>query len=133
LLFLSRAGRGAEGRQVLEAVVPRAAVGHREPLLERLTREALEGGDLAQARRAVEKLLAEPALEDGQRLGAIHLLARLSFRENAAANPAAIVDAQKDRLKPEHQADLHAALARAAGLEKAWKPAVALWIEALNR
>jgi predicted Zn-dependent protease len=133
LAFLGRTGRGAEGRKVLEAVVPRAATGHREPLLERLTREALEGGDLAQARRSVEKLLAEPALEGGQRLGAIHLLARLSFREDPAFPFAAMVETQGKHFPPTSQADLYMTLARAAGLEKAWKPAVALWIEALNR
>jgi hypothetical protein len=66
LAFLARNGRGAEGRKILEATIPRAAQGHREPLLERLTREALEAQDLGQARRVVERLLAEPTLEDGQ-------------------------------------------------------------------
>jgi tetratricopeptide (TPR) repeat protein len=133
LAFLARNGRGAEGRKLLEAVVPRAAPGHREPLLERLTREALEAGDLPQARRAVERLLAEPTLDDAHRLGAIHLFARLSFRQDMAFDAAALIAAEGPRLGPERQADLYAELARAAALEKAWKPAVALWTETLNR
>src|SRR4029453_5286375 len=36
--FLARVGRGAEGRRVLAEVIPRAAQGHREALLGRLTR-----------------------------------------------------------------------------------------------
>ncbi len=82
LAFLTRADRGAEGRGLLEAAASRAAAGHREALLERLTKESLAASDLAQARRAVTRLLGEGVLGEEQRLGALHLLARLSLREN---------------------------------------------------
>ena len=58
LAFLLRTGRGNEERQVLEGVIARAGDGHRETLLERLTREALEAGDLphgSASRRAASR------------------------------------------------------------------------------
>jgi hypothetical protein len=133
LAFLSRGGRGAEGRAVLEAVIPRAAPGHREPLLERLAREAIAGGDLAQAGRAADELLAEERIEDAHRLAAAHLAARLALRRDAGSDLLALARATAPRLRPESRAELHAQLARAAALESAWKAAVTLWIEALNR
>ena len=131
--FLARAGRGAEGRRVLAAVIPRAAEGHREPLLGRLTREALAASDLPQARGAVEQLLRLPGLDEGQRLYAVHLLARLSFKEGGAFDPLPLARAEAEKLAPERQPDLYATLAEAADEEKAWSPALTLWIEALNR
>ena len=133
LAFLGRSGRGAEARTLLEGVVPRAAPGRREPLLERLTREALEAQDLPQARRAVERLLAEPGITEGQRLGAAHLLARLSIRQDPSFDPLPLAAAQSFRLDREHRPDLYMQLARAADAELAWKTGMTLWIEALNR
>src|SRR5262249_58166068 len=77
LAFLRRSGRGAEGRGILEAVLPRAAAGHREDLLDRPARESLEADDLPRARRAVEQLVNGP-LDDPRRLRADPLLLRLS-------------------------------------------------------
>lgn len=133
LAFLDRAGRGAEARAALEAVLPRAAAGHKEGFLERLTSEALAAGDLAQARRAVALLLAQEGLDEGRRLGALHLQGRLAFREDAAWDPYPLAKAEAAKLKPELHADLYAQLARAADLEKAAAPVPGLWIEALNR
>jgi hypothetical protein len=131
--FLARVGRGAEGRRVLAEVIPRAAQGHREPLLGRLTREALAASDTNQARAAVDQLLKLPDLDESQRLYAVHLLARLSFKENAAFDPLPLARAEAEKLAPERQPDLYATLAEAADEEKAWSAAVTLWIEALNR
>ncbi len=133
LAFLGRSGRGAEGRSLLEAVIQRAAPGRREPLLERLTREALEAQDLPQARRAVERLLGEPGIAEGQRLGAVHLLGRLSTRQEPSFDPLPLAAAQAPRLDRERQPDLYMQLARAADAEQAWKTGMTLWIEALNR
>jgi len=134
LAFLERHGRGADGRALLEGVIPRAAPGHREPLLERLTREALAAQDLPMARRAVERLLEEPRLDDGQRLGALHLLARLSIRQDPSFDPLPLAAAHAAKLADrERQADLYLQLARAADAEQAGKTGVTLWIEALNR
>jgi hypothetical protein len=132
LAFLARTGRGGEGRRVLAAVIPRAAEGHREELLQRLTREALEAGDLLQARRAVEQLLPT-GLEEARRLAVVHLFARLSFKEGAGFDALPLARSESERLRPELHADLYARLAEAAELEKAWGAAVTLWIEALNR
>jgi hypothetical protein len=133
LAFLGRSGRGADGRTLLEGVIPRAAPGRREPLLERLTREALEAQDLQQARRAVEQLLGEPGITEGQRLGAVHLLARLSIRQEPSFDPLPLATAQAPKLDRERQPDLYMQLARAADAEQAWKTGMTLWIEALNR
>lgn len=133
LAFLARQGRGAEGRQALEAVIPRAAAGHRESLLQRLASEALEARDLAQARRAIERLLGEQGLDAAQRLGAAHLLARLSLRENAGTDLLALAKSQQARLEPSLAADVYAQLARAAYAERQDGAALTLWIEALNR
>jgi hypothetical protein len=132
LAFLARTGRGDEARAELEAVAPRAAAGHREALLERLARESLEARDLPRARRAVEQLL-QGALDDEHRLGADHLLVRLSLRENAGFDPFTLAKAEAPKLKPEHEADLYAALARGAAAEGVFAQATNLWIEALNR
>lgn len=131
--FLDRTGRGAQARALLEGAVPRAAAGHREALLERLTREALTASDLDTARRAVTRLLAEDSLEDGQRLAAIHLLGRLSWRQQLGWDAAPLIQAQQGRLKPDSIPDLYHQLALAADLEGASAPALGLWIEALNR
>ncbi|NTV76069.1 MAG: hypothetical protein HGA66_17920, partial [Holophaga sp.] len=133
LAFLDRAKLGAEALDLLEQTVPRAASGHRENLLERLTQASLAASDLKRARRAVELILASPGLEERRRLGAVHLLARLSFREDPAWDPFPVAKAQAALLKPEFQADLYRELARAADLENASARGVALWIEALNR
>ncbi len=133
LAFLLRAGRAAEERQVLESVIPRAGEGHRETLLERLTREALEADDVMTARRAVSKLLAEPSLNASSRLAAVSLMARLSFRENPSWDALAFGASQEVQLEAGRRPDLYAVLARAAHEEKQDKPATALWIEALNR
>lgn len=133
LAFLNRAGRGAEARAALESVLPRAATGHREGFLERLTSEALAAADLPQARRAVGLLLAQEGLDEGRRLGALHLQARLSFRENPAWDPYPLAKAEAAKLRSELHPDLYAQLAKAADLEKAAGPVPGLWIEALNR
>ena len=133
LAFLNRAGMGKESRAVLEAVLPQAATGHKEGFLERLTTESLAASDLAQARRAVTLLLAQENLDDARRLGAIHLQARLAFKENPAWDPYPLAKAEALKLKPELHADLYHELARAADLEKATGPTPGLWIEALNR
>ena len=133
LAFLNRHGRGAEARALIEGVAPSAAPGHREPLLERLTREALLGQDLDQARRAVERLLGEPGLTEAQRLGAVHLLGRLSIRLDPAFDPLPLAAAQAPSLDEERHAELYMQLARAADAERAWTTGVTLWIEALNR
>jgi hypothetical protein len=133
LAFLARAGRAAEGRRVLAAVIPRAASGHREQLLGRLTREALAASDLPQARQAVEQLLQQPTLDESQRLYAIHLFARLSFKEAPSFDALPLAKAEAGKLRQEMHADLYATLAEAADQEKAWGAAVTLWIEALNR
>ena len=132
--FLARAGRGTEARAALEAAAGRAAAGHREVLLERLARESIEAQDLAQAQRAVETMLGLPSLEDGQRLSAAHLLARLQLRRDAAFDVAALAKREEPRLvRPESGPELHAQLARAAALESRWPASVSEWIEALNR
>ena len=131
LAFLDRAGLGEEARTLLEATVPRAGTGHRENLLEQLAQRALAGSDLKRARWAVEQLLAGPGLEDTRRLAAVHVLARISFREDPAWDALTLAKAQAPLLKPELQADLHYQLARAGDLERAGGPG--LWIEALNR
>ncbi len=133
LAFLNRVGMGKEARAVLEAVLPQAATGHKEGFLERLTTESLAASDLAQARRAVTLLLTQENLEDARRLGAIHLQARLAFKENPAWDPYPLAKAEALKLKPELHADLYHELARAADLEKATAQTPGLWIEALNR
>lgn len=133
LAFLDRTGKGDEGRALLEEVVPKAASGHREALLERLTRECLAAGDLPRARRATARLLAEEGLDDAHRMGAIHLLARLSLKEDPAWDPFTLVKSEGPKFKPEDQAELYHQLASAADLERAYPPAMGLWIEALNR
>lgn len=132
LAFLDRSGQGTAGRSLLEAAAAQAAEGHREPLLERLTREALAAGELPQARRAVERLLASTTLEPGTRLGALHLLARLSLKEQPTWNPLVLTPTEEAKL-PDHRADLYRVLAEAADLEDAHGTALRLWIEALNR
>jgi hypothetical protein len=133
LAFLARSGRGEEGREVLEAVVATAGPGHREVLLERLTRDALAAGDTVRARRAVEALLPSATLEDDRRLAVLHLLGRLSFKEDAAFDAMPLAAAETRRLPPERQADVYQHLARAADVEGVGPAATALWIEALNR
>lgn len=131
--FLARTGQGERARALLESAIPKAAAGHREALLEQLTQASLAASDLPRARRAVEQLLAEEGLGDDSRLGAVHLLARLSWRENGQWDPAALIQAQQGRLKPAREAELYHELAKAAGLEGASGQGLALWIEALNR
>ena len=131
--FLNRSGQGPAARTALEAAVARAGGGHREALLERLTRDSLAAGDLPRSRRAVEKLLESPALDDTQRLAAVHLLGRLNLQENPGWQPLALAQAQAATLKPERQPEVYAELARAADLERAGGAALGLWIEALNR
>lgn len=133
LAFLQRVNKGEEARATLESVLPKAAVGHREPLLERLTQDCLGAQDLPRARRAVLLLLASDGLEDGRRLGAIHLMARLSLKENPAWDPYAFAKAEAVKLKPELHAELYRGLARAVDLEGGQGPVPGLWIEALNR
>ncbi len=133
LAFLNRSGMEKESRAALEAVLPRAATGHKEGFLERLTREALAAADLDQARRTVALLLAQENLDDGRRLGAIHLQARLAFKENPAWDPYPLAKAEALKLKPELHADLYYELATAADREKVTGPTPGLWIEALNR
>ncbi len=133
LAFLNRAGRGEESRAVLEGVLPKAAAGHREALLERLTSECLEARDLPRARRALTQLLATENLEDARRLGATHLMARLSLKEDPAWDPAAFAKAEAAKLKPDLHAELWHEIARAVDLEGVRGPVPALWIEALNR
>jgi hypothetical protein len=131
--FLQRNNRGEEARAALEAVLPKAAAGHREALLERLTQDSLAANDLPRARRAVQQLLASNSLEDARRLGAIHLMARLSLKENPAWDPFAFAKAETVKLKPELHAELYHGLARAVDLEGGTGPVPGLWIEALNR
>lgn len=131
LAFLQRTGQGEEGRRALEEIAPRAATGHREALLERLTRDCLAAPDLPRARRALEKWLSEPGLTGPRRLQALHLLARLSIKENPGWDPFPLAKAESGKLQEAEQADLWQQLARAADHESA--PALALWIEALNR
>ena len=133
LAFLNRNGRGAEARTLVEAAAPKAAAGHREDLLARLATEAIEAKDLAQTQRAAEAMLALPGVDDGRRLAAIHLLARLELRRDPATDLLGLVKRESPRLQPDSQAELHAQVARAAALESAWKPSLTLWIEALNR
>ncbi|HTL97821.1 MAG TPA: hypothetical protein VL181_03350 [Holophagaceae bacterium] len=131
--FLNRAGQGDQARAALEAAIPKAASGHREALLEKLTQDSLAASDLARARRAVDQLLAEEDLDETHRLAAAQLVARLSWRENAAWDPAALIQAQKEKLRPELHADLYHELAMAADLEGVSAKALGLWIEALDR
>ena len=133
LAFLQRTNRGEEARAALEGVLPKAAAGHREALLERLTQDSLAANDLPRARRAVQLLLTSDGLEDARRLGAIHLLARLSLKENPAWDPFVFAKAEATRLKPELHAELYRGLARAVDLEGGTGPVPGLWIEALNR
>ena len=133
LAFLHRHDLGEAARTLLEQVAPRAAEGHREAFLERLTRDSLTASDLPRARRAVTRLLTETTLDGPRRLGALHLLARLSFRENQAWDPYPLAKAETSKLLPDLLADLFHELARAADLESAWNSALGLWIEALNR
>ncbi|HZO09074.1 MAG TPA: hypothetical protein VFC77_06830, partial [Myxococcota bacterium] len=133
LAFYGRVGRDEDARSLLEAVAPRAGDGHREALLERLVRLSLEKGDLPRARRAVERLLDEPHLDDAHRLGALHLLTRLRLKEDPLFDPLPVGSAEAPRVQPDHIPDLYAQLARAADIERAGNAALALWIEALNR
>ena len=135
LAFLARVGRGAEGREALADAASRAAAGHREDLLTRLTRECIEAGDLRRARSAVESLLQQDKMPPWSRLAAVHLLARLSWKEDPAFDPMPLAKAEEEKLapNPELRPDLYQQLAQAADLEKAWPSGVALWIEALNR
>ncbi len=131
--FLDRADRGAEGRGLLEAAVSRAAPGHREALLERLTRDALAASDLAQARRSVARLLGEGVLQEEQRLGGLHLLARLSLREDPHFDLLALARPEEPKLEAARRADLYKTLAEAAEAEHADEAGVTLWTLALNR
>ena len=131
--FLARAGQGDQARAALEAAIPKAGSGHREALLERLTQDSLAASDLVRARRAVDQLLAEEDLDEAHRLAAVQLKARLSWREDAAWDPAPLIQVQKEKLRPELQADLYHELAEAADLEGVSAKALALWIEALDR
>lgn len=133
LAFLQRVNKGEEARAALEAVLPTAASGHREALLERLTQDCLAAHDLPRARRAMEMLLATEGLDDGRRLGAIHLLARLSLKENSDWDVFAFAKAEAAKLKPELHAELYHGLARAEDLEGVTSAVPGLWIEALNR
>lgn len=133
LAFLERSSRDAEARGLLEEVAPRAGDGRREQLLDRLVRASLDRRDLPRARRALERLLAEPRLDEGRRLGAIHLLARLRLQEDPAFDPLELAPPEQGRIRPGLAADLFAQLALAADAERAWPRAVAAWIEALNR
>ncbi len=133
LAFLLRAGRGAEERQVLESVVPRAGAGHREALLERLLRESLEAQDLAVARRAARALLADTSLDTSRRLAAVRLVGRLSLREDPSFDALALAAEQQTKVEPERRADVCAEVARAAHEESRDKVATTLWLEALNR
>jgi hypothetical protein len=133
LAFLGGVGRGGEARALLEGVIPRAGSGHRQALLERLTRDSLAASDLPRARRAVERLLAEGSLQEAGRINAIHLLARLSLKESASWDPFPLAKVEAAKLKTELHPDLYHELARAADLEKVWGSAMSLWIEALNR
>ncbi|MBI3130190.1 MAG: hypothetical protein HYZ13_02425 [Acidobacteria bacterium] len=133
LAFLQRNAKGEEARAALEGVLPKAAAGHREPLLERLTQECLAAHDLPRARRAVQLLLASEGLDDARRLGAIHLMARLSLKENAGWDPYAFAKVEAAKLRPELHAELYRTLARAVDLEGGTGPVPGLWIEALNR
>jgi len=133
LSFLDRNGMEAEGRDLLESIIPKAAPEHREPFLERLTRSCLTASELPRARKAVELLLAQEGLSEPRRLGAIHLLARLSYRENPAWNANPLIKIEGPRFSQDLQADLYHQLAQAADLESAPKAALSLWIEALNR
>jgi hypothetical protein len=133
LAFLERSDRGAEARGALEATAPGAGDGRREQLLERLVRESLDARDLPRARRAVESLLASKRLDDAQRLGAFHLLARLRLQEDAAFDPLTLAAGDGRQFSAALQPDLYAQLARAADAERAWPAACNLWIEALNR
>ena len=132
LAFLSRVGRGPEARMLLEQTALRAAAGHRETLLERLAREAIQQNDLAQAQRAVEALLGGAQTDDGHRLAGAHLLARLTLRRDAQADLLALAKREDPKLQPDSRPHLYAQLARAAGLESAWSTSLTLWIEALN-
>ena len=131
--FLSRVGRGGEARALLESAIPRAGSGHRQALLERLTRDALAASDLPRARRAVEGLLAEGSLRESSRLNAVHLLLRLSLKESPSFDPFPLAKTETTKFKADLHADLYQQLARAADLEQAWGTALSLWIEALNR
>ena len=126
LAFLNRAGMGKEARAALEEVLPRSATGHKEGFLERLTSEALAASDLPQARRAVSQLLTQEGLDEGRRLGAIHLEARLAFKENPAWDPYPLAKAELPKLRPDLHADLYAQLARAAcSMARARRPSPA--------
>jgi hypothetical protein len=133
LAFLNRSAKGEEARALLEAVAPKAAAGHREALLERLTQESLAAQDLPRARRAVTQLLSQQGMEDEKRLPALHLLARLSYKENPAWDVYAFAKTEAPKVKPELQADFYQQMARAADLENIPGPIPGLWIEALNR
>ncbi|MDP2876349.1 MAG: hypothetical protein Q8O00_09200, partial [Holophaga sp.] len=133
LAFLNRNQLGEEARVLLEETAPKAAAGHREAFLERLTQESLAAADLPRARRAISKLLTETTLEGRRRLGALHLLARLSYRESPAWDPFTLVKTETTKLESDLHADLYHEMARAADLESAWGSALSLWIEALNR
>ncbi len=133
LAFYERAGLDEEARSLLETVAPQAGDGRREALLERLVRASLEKNDLARARRAMERLLDAKHLDDAHRLGALHLLARLRFREDPSFDPMPLARAESPRVDPDRVPDLYAQLAKAADAEGAGAAAVGPWIEALNR
>ncbi|MFN7972336.1 MAG: hypothetical protein U0166_08305 [Acidobacteriota bacterium] len=111
IAFLDVHGHGDEGRAILEGAVARAAAGHREELLERLTRDALGAKDYAQARRAVSQLLDTNSLGNLDRINAATLLARVSILSDPAFDPMTLA---KDECK-KLPADYHAWLFRDPG------------------
>ncbi|MFN7955630.1 MAG: hypothetical protein U0610_28205 [bacterium] len=135
LAFLTRVGMAADSRAVLAAAAERAALGHREALLERLAGACLDARDLAcveaASRRLVESEWSE--LDESRRVAAFRSLARARFALAPETDGLALVTEQAKRFAPASLPDLYAEGARAADGEHAGTTSVTLWIEALNR
>lgn len=135
LEFLSRTGRSEEGREALAAAVDTASAGHREDLLARLIADSLAAGDLPRAQNASTRLLDETKRsgDDGARLGALRLLARLKIRQDPSFDALGLARAEEANFETSQRGDLFAELAGAAFEEKADAAATTLWIEAVQR
>ncbi len=135
IAFLNRTEQAVEARGVLASAAERAALGHREALLERLASSCLEARDLACAESSARRIVESEwlLLDAWRRQQAFRTLARARFASAPNTDGLALVTENAKRFVPESLADLYAEAARAADGEHAGATSVTLWIEALNR
>lgn len=132
LEFDFRNHRAPQALELLERASRKAAAGHREKLVERLAREALDHDDLPRAQNALNTLLTFP-LDDARRVTTSALLTRISIRVSSAFDPTSIGNSEGPKLSEEMRANLWEALSQAARQEGALAKSLDLLIEALNR